>query len=158
MVNRKNSQGADTATDNGEPVEVEQQTQSADQPATPVPAGITATWFPALVVLPGERLQLPGKHRVYATPEGLYIYSKVPAEQAQNVQATPDWYAPIAYDETDVPPPNYSARAANGFVIHTERGPVSITVPKGCTSCGVRAIAAWEPVWARTQLTGQWKE
>lgn len=124
---------------------------------TPVPSGITGMWWPALVVLPGQRLQMPGKQRVYSTPEGLFIYSKVPQDQAQLAEATPDWYAPIAYDETPEPPANYSARAAIGFVIHTESGPVSITVPKGCPTCGYRAMSMWQPTWAHTQVGANWK-
>jgi hypothetical protein len=124
----------------------------------PVPSGITGSWFPAYVVLPGQRYQLPGKVRVYATPEGLYVYDRVPQDQAQTQQATPLWYAPIAYPETPVPPANYSARAANGFPIVTTKGTVTITVPKGCPVCGVRAMSVWQPVWAHAQLAAEWRE
>lgn len=129
----------------------------AEKPAIPVPSGITGAWFPALVVLPGQRHDLGMKVRVYATPEGLYVYSKVPQDQAQTQEPTPLWYAPIAYDETSAPPANYSARAANGFPIVTTKGTVMITVPKGCPACGVRAMAAWQPVWAHALVGAEWK-
>lgn len=128
-----------------------------EQPGIPVPSGITGSWFPALVVLPGQRVQLPSKVRVYAAPEGLYIYDRPPQDQAQVQSVTPLWYAPIAYDETSRPPANYSARAANGFGIATTKGVVTITVPKGCPTCGVRAMAVWQPVWAHAQVEGAWK-
>lgn len=132
-------------------------TKSPEAPP-PVPSGITGTWFPALVVLPGQRHQLPSKVRVYATPEGLYVYDKVPQDQAQTLRADPLWYAPIAYPETPRPPGNYSALAANGFGIVTTKGTVMITVPKGCPTCGVRAMAVWQPVWAHSQVAAEWKE
>lgn len=138
--------------------EVEPQTDAAGPQPIPVPSGITATWFPALVVLPGQRLPLPGKQRVYATPDGLYVYSKVPQDQDQLNQATPFWFAPIAYDETPLPPANYSALAANGFGISTTEGMVMITVPRGCSTCGMRQMAAWQPRWAHTQLPANWKD
>lgn len=128
-----------------------------EQPSIPVPSGITGSWFPALVVLPGQRVQLPSKVRVYTAPEGLYIYDRPPQDQAQVQAVTPLWYAPIAYDETERPPANYSARAANGFGITTTKGVVTITVPKGCPVCGVRAMAVWQPVWAHAQVEGAWK-
>lgn len=132
-------------------------TKSPEAPP-PVPSGVTGTWFPALVVLPGQRHQLPSKVRVYATPEGLYVYDRVPQDQAQTQQADPIWYAPIAYPETPRPPGNYSALAANGFGIVTTKGTVMITVPKGCPTCGVRAMAVWQPVWAHSQVAVEWKE
>lgn len=124
---------------------------------TPVPTGITGTWFPALVVLPGQRHALGSKVRVYATPEGLYVYDRVPDDQAQTQQVTPLWYAPIAYAETPRPPGNYSAQAANGFPIATAKGTVMITVPRGCPVCGVRQMAVWQPVWAHAQMAATWK-
>lgn len=143
------------------PLTAEQETEllaSMTEAPTPVPTGITGSWFPALVVLPGQRNALPGKVRVYATPEGLYVYSRVPEDQAQTQQATPFWYAPIAYGETSLPPANYSARAANGFVIATSKGNVTVTVPKGCSSCGVKAMAVWQPVWAHSVVEGTWRK
>jgi len=109
-------------------------------------------------VLPGQRHQLPSKVRVYATPEGLYVYDRPPQDQAQTQQATPLWYAPIAYDKTPPPPANYSSLAANGFGIATDKGTVTITVPKGCPVCGVQQMAAWQPVWAHTLVAGDWKK
>ena len=123
----------------------------------PVPTGVTGSWFPALVVLPGARLALSAKVRVYATPEGLYIYNRPPEDQAQLQQVTPFWYAPINYAETDRPPANYSARAANGFPIVTAAGTVTVTVPRGCSVCGVRAMANWQPLWAHSVVEGAWK-
>lgn len=123
----------------------------------PVPSGVTGSWFPALVVLPGQRNALPSKVRVYATPEGLYVYDRVPDDQAQAQAATPLWYAPIAYDETSRPPANYSAQAANGFPIVTTKGTVMVTVPKGCPTCGVRQMSVWQPVWAHALVAADWK-
>lgn len=139
--------GADLVKRMSEPVEA----------PIPVPSGVTGSWFPALVVLPEQRRDLGLKVRVYATPEGLYVYSKVPQDQAQTQEPTPLWYAPIAYAETPAPPANYSARAANGFPIVTTKGTVTITVPKGCPVCGVRAMAVWQPVWAHTLVGAEWK-
>jgi hypothetical protein len=135
--------------------------QRAIKPAEasiPAPSGITGSWFPALVVLPGRRHALPSKVRVYAAPEGLYIYDRVPQDQAQAQQATPLWYAPIAYAETTRPPANYSAQAANGFGIVTTEGTVMVTVPKGCPVCGVQAMAVWQPIWAHAQVGADWKD
>lgn len=137
-------------------VELPEPEQQRTPAAIPVPSGITGQWFPALVVLPGARTALP-KARVYATPEGLYVYLRVPEDQAQNSEATPFWFAPIAYEETPRPPANYSARAANGFIIVTSEGRVSITVPRGCSSCGVKAMANWQPVWAGSAMEGGWQ-
>lgn len=123
----------------------------------PVPSGITGSWFPALVVLPGQKHALPSKVRVYATPEGLYVYDRPPQDQAQAQQVTPLWYAPIAYDETSQPPANYSARAANGFEVVTTKGTVVVTVPKGCATCGLHAMVAWQPVWAHSVVEAQWR-
>lgn len=131
--------------------------QSAATADVPVPSGVTGSWFPALVVLPGQRNALGSKVRVYATPEGLYVYDRVPQNQAQNERADPLWYAPITYAETARPPANYSATAANGFVIATTKGPVTITVPRGCPVCGVRAMAVWQPVWSHTLMAAEWK-
>lgn len=138
-----------------------QETQAVEAPAlvatVPVPSGVTGSWFPALVVLPGQRHALPSKMRVYAAPEGLYVYDRVPADQAQTQEVAPMWYAPITYAETPAPPANYSAQAANGFPIVTTKGTVMITVPKGCPTCGVRAMAVWQPVWAHALVSADWK-
>lgn len=150
MVNKKieGPTGDDLVERLSEPVEV----------PTPVPSGVTGSWFPALVVLPGQRHALSSKVRVYATPEGLYVYDRVPEDQAQTQQATPLWYAPIAYPETAQPPANYSARAANGFEIVTSKGTVTVTVPRGCPTCGVKRMAVWQPVWAHAQVAAEWKK
>lgn len=123
----------------------------------PVPSGITGSWFPALVVLPGQRHALPNKVRVYATPQGLYVYDRVPKDQAQASEVAPLWFAPIAYAETLQPPANYSAAAASGFSIATAKGTVTITVPKGCPTCGLHRMVAWQPVWAHSLVAGEWK-
>lgn len=142
---------------NGEPTEIETMNAPVEFERPPTPSGVTGSWFPALIVLPGQRHALPGKVRVYATPEGLYVYDRVPEDQAQVVAPTPLWYAPIAYAKTSMPPGNYSAQAANGFSIATSKGTVTITVPRGCPVCGVRAMAVWQPVWAHAQVAAEWK-
>lgn len=138
-----------------EPVALQEKPAEPVRP--PTPSGVTGAWFPALVVLPGQRHALPSKVRVYATPEGLYVYDRVPEDQAQLASVDPLWYAPIAYPETPTPPGNYSAQAANGFPIVTTKGTVMITVPKGCPTCGVRAMSVWQPVWAHAQVGAEWK-
>lgn len=152
----KKQQNDEPKTQDADPAEAEKHKAQAATPP-PVPSGVTGTWFPAYVVLPGQRHALPSKVRVYATPEGLYVYDRVPVDQAQSAEATPLWYAPIAYAETPAPPANYSAAAANGFPIATEKGTVMVTVPKGCHTCGVRALAVWQPVWAHAQMPADWK-
>lgn len=131
--------------------------KNAETTPIPVPTGVTGSWFPALVVLPGQRHDIGSKARVYATPQGLYVYNRVPEDQAQVEKVTPLWYAPIAYAKTKQPPANYSALADRGFLIETDKGAVSITVPKGCPVCGVRAMSVWQPTWAHTLVAGDWK-
>lgn len=119
----------------------------------PVPTGVTGEWFPASVVLPGARSALH-KQRVFATPQGLYVYSSVPPEQSQGEQATPNWFSPINYELTPVPPAAQSQASRLGFVINTEAGRVTVQASGGC-ACGVRALQAWRPIWSTSRL--EWK-
>lgn len=121
------------------------------EPVTiPVPSGATGEWFPASVRLPGTRAVLR-LQRVIATPEGLYVYSKVPADEAQSVQATPNWYSPINYELTSAPPTPESRESKLGFVIVTEAGPVTVQMGGACP-CAAKRLRDWRPTWSTSRL------
>lgn len=119
----------------------------------PVPTGVTGEWFPASVRLPGSNAVLH-KQRVFATPEGAYVYSAVPAETSQSTSATPNWFSPIKYELTQMPPPAHSQASKVGFVIMTDAGPLTVQMGGGC-ACGARALQSWRPVWATSRL--EWR-
>lgn len=124
--------------------------QSAPPPPPPVPTGVTGEWFPAAVRLPGARAVLH-KQRVFATPEGLFIYSSVPSDQTQNAQPTPNWFSPINYELTKLPPAAQSQASKLGFQIHTDAGVVTIQMTGTCP-CGAKALRDWRPVWSTSRL------
>jgi hypothetical protein len=119
----------------------------------PVPSGVTGEWFPASVRLPGTRAVLR-MQRVFATPEGLYLYSKVPAVPAQSLQAVPNWFSPINYELTAAPPAAQSQASKLGFQIQTEAGAVMIQMVGSCP-CGAKSLRDWLPVWGTSRL--EWK-
>jgi len=131
------------------------QKQQKDEapPPPPVPSGVTGEWFPASVRLPGTRAVLR-MQRVFATPEGLYLFSKVPADREQLAAATPNWYSPINYELTPVPPAAQSQASRQGFQIHTDAGLVTVQMGGACP-CGAKALRDWRPVWSTSRL--EWK-
>lgn len=125
----------------------------ASVPVIPVPSGVTGEWFPASVRLPGTRAVLR-MQRVFATPEGLYLYSKVPTVPDQSLAVAPNWHSPINYELTPVPPAAQSQASKLGFQITTEAGVVTVQMTGACP-CGAKALRDWRPVWSTSQL--EWK-
>jgi hypothetical protein len=116
----------------------------------PVPTAVMDRWFPAFVRWPGED-QLLTRCKVFATPQGLYVYSTVPTEQETSASgAHPDRYAPINFEKTTTPPIGTVARNA-GIRIATPDGN-AIVQPTGGCGCGSR-LKSWTPRWARNSVT-----
>lgn len=116
-----------------------------DPESAPVPAGKLAGWFPAMVDIPGlDRIH---RARVYATPDGLYLWRKAP----QDGTATPDVWVPIRWDLTG-PMPRDAMSRIQGVYLASEFGIVHVTPSGGC-GCGSR-LRQWAPPWASTSLAG----
>lgn len=124
------------------------QTEGPDLPdpsTAPTPRGQYAGWFPALVDIPGlTRMQ---RVRCYATPDGLYLYRRVPVGATEQ----PDVWLPIRWDLTG-PMPRSGIARVQGVYLATEYGIVHITPSGGC-GCGSR-LRQWAPSWASTSLAG----
>lgn len=90
----------------------------------PKPSAIMRAWLRTAVKLPGEK-QPWQDCKVYACPEGLYVYRSVPEDGW-----TPDWYGEMPPQ----PPPVTGVMARMGFNIGTVRGSVVLT-PSGACSC-----------------------
>lgn len=111
----------------------------ADEPAPiPAPTAYRASWWPYTVVLPDGTRISPAK--VFATREGLYVYTRVPADHT-----TPDYYFPILYDKTPQPAADYAARQ-KGVRIETPDGTIRMAHAGGC-GCGHK-LKPWRPTWA----------
>lgn len=113
----------------------------------PTPTAVRHRWWPAEVKLPDE--PRPRRNlRVFATPEGLYVYS-------QAAMGSPNagrliWWSPIHYDETPKPVTGYAAQNV-ADQIHTDAGIVFLKTQGGC-GCGFSRLKNWRPEWAtRTQ-------
>lgn len=113
----------------------------------PVPIAYRAEWFPAAVRLP-DRPDPIRVARVWATAEGLYVYTQPPADRHTNRAAMgePDFYSTIDYDKTPKPSTNYAARQ-KGIHIVTAAGDVTIQRLAGC-GCSYRTLKNWRPSWA----------
>lgn len=111
--------------------------------ATPTPTSIRAEWWPAAVRLPGQEQPIRTA-KVFATREGLYVYTGRPADAANGLE--PDFYSPILYDKTARPGTSYAARQA-GHIIVTEAGHVVVQQLGGC-GCTHQALKSWRPAWA----------
>jgi hypothetical protein len=119
-------------------------------PRVPVPTAVTDTWFPSQVRLPtGELLHTA---KVFATPQGLYVYLKPPTDLLQNPASLGDvrFFSPIDYDKTPRPVTGYAARNA-GIPIFTDAGQVTV-VPVGGCGCSARRLKNWKPSWSRTSI------
>jgi hypothetical protein len=115
--------------------------------AAPIPSSYRAVWWPAAVKLPD--LDTPVRlAKVYATAEGLYVYTAAPVGiEARADGRAPFWFAPINYGETPRPATGYAASRA-GVQLATSVGTVSVQALGGC-GCGNGALKAWRPDWAQ---------
>lgn len=105
----------------------------------PEPTAMRAVWFPVTVTFPGEDT-VHRRAKVFATPEGLYVYLAVPTDRSGK---EPDWYSPILPGAAQ-PPTGWAAR--NGFTIQTVHGPVAMTAEGGC-GCS-HPLKRWNPPYA----------
>ncbi len=112
-------------------------------PPTPIPSAIRAEWWPAAVRLPGQ-VQPIRVAKVYATRQGLYVYTSPPADPTNGLE--PDFFSPINYDKTHRPGSSYAARQA-GLIIVTDAGNVVVQQLGGC-GCTHQALKSWRPTWA----------
>lgn len=113
----------------------------------PRPSAVYSSWFPAIVRVPTAD---GGRHtinnaKVLATPEGVYVYDRVPLDPRQEAEVTPAWFAPVNYGNTPQPPTGIKAR--NGITLATDGGPVIVTPLGGC-GCSARKLRDWSPSWA----------
>ncbi len=113
--------------------------------AAPVPTAYRAEWWPAHVRLP-DHVQAVPLARVYATTEGLYVFTRRPPQAERATGGTPFWWARLLYDKTPKPVTGYPARDA-GIPLVTEVGTVTVT-PLGSCGCG-HSLKAWRPQWAQ---------
>lgn len=119
----------------------EMQAELASPP--PKPSAMKAVWFPVTVTLPGETTP-HRRAKVFATPEGLYIYLAVPSDPSGRF---PDWFSPILPGHAQ-PPTGWAAR--NGFVVQTEGGHVAMTAEGGC-GCS-HPLKRWNPEFANRNV------
>lgn len=109
----------------------------------PVPNAVYQTWFPVTLETPdGTMLR---RVRAYATPDGLYAYTRPPVDGH-----TPDWFAPIDFEATDVPKSNAATRMS-GVKIETTSGTVTLHLTGGC-GCS-NPLKRWVAPYASTALT-----
>lgn len=121
----------------------------------PIPTAVVHVWWPAQVQLPagvdidGQSSLYPCK--VYATPQGLYVYRQRPADPEQfRTGAHPAFWSSIDYEKTTPPTVgNLTRRASN--IIHTAAGAVTIKKNDSC-GCG-HPLKRWRPDWARTRIS-----
>ena len=71
----------------------------------PTPTAVYLSWFPAIVSVPTVTDGVAGRRqhnnvKVFTTPEGVYVYDRVPLEPRQDGEPTPLWFAPVNYDAT----------------------------------------------------------
>lgn len=124
--------------------------RAAENAPVPTPSAVYLSWFPAIVSVPVIRDGVPGRHqynnaKVFTTPEGVYVYDRVPLEPRQDGTPEPQWFAPVNYGKTPEPPTGIKAR--NGITLVTDQGAVVITPLGGC-GCGMRKLRDWAPSWA----------
>lgn len=99
---------------------------------------VRGRWFPAGVVLPGER-RVWQRCYVLAMDAGLFVFRRV-TEVAE-------WSSPVEWAVTTVPATDRVAR--RGFDVHTDAGLVVVTLGSGCR-CG--PLGRWRgPSWALTE-------
>jgi hypothetical protein len=88
----------------------------------PHPQAQMAVWMRAAIRLP-DTGEIWRDCKIYATPDGLYVYRSVPADGW-----TPDWWAPMPPQ----PRPITGVMARNGFNLVTDKGAVIITPSTNC--------------------------
>jgi hypothetical protein len=115
-------------------------TTTSSPAAVPAPSAKSAEWYPVHVRLP-DGTELGRRCKAYTTPEGLYVYTEVPAG---GDPAKPAWFSPITPGQTK-PPTGWRAR--NGFTIDTAAGTVALTADGGC-GCG-SPLKRWVPQFSR---------
>jgi hypothetical protein len=124
----------------------------AEPQPIPVPTSYRAAWFPVSVRLPREPGGLEPKvirvAKVWATPQGLYVYTAPPDDRATNPASigTPEFFSPIDYDKTPKPSGEYAARQ-KAIRIITDAGDVRLQRLGGC-GCSHRNLKNWRPTWA----------
>lgn len=111
----------------------------------PTPTAYRAEWWPASVNLPDLR-QAIRLARVYATPQGLYVYTRAPRQPDRQTGGVPFWWAPLDYDKTARPATGYAARSA-GIHLVTDVGTAVVQPLSGC-GCSNGILKAWRPSWA----------
>jgi hypothetical protein len=111
----------------------------------PNPTASLFAWWPATVQRPeGDPIH---RARVYVTPEGLYVYTRVPADGV-----TPNHYWPVNWGAT-AQPVRTTATQMNGFKITTDVGLVTIhAYGQGC-GCG-HPLKRWSPEFAGNAVKG----
>jgi hypothetical protein len=122
------------------PVEVELPLEAEEPPAVPGPPPIPTvyrwSWWPAMVRLP-DGTTYP-QVKVYATSEGLYVYT-TPA-------STPAYYTPVDYDKTRPPSSSYPANQKTVRIWTPTDEQITIQPLQGC-GCG-NPLKQWRPEWA----------
>lgn len=88
----------------------------------PHPQAQMAVWMRAAIRLP-DTGEIWRDCKIYATPDGLYVYRAVPADGW-----TPDWWAPLPPQSR----PITGVMARNGFNLATDKGAVIITPSQNC--------------------------
>lgn len=95
---------------------------TTSQSAPPHPQAQMAVWMRAAIKLP-DTGEIWRDCKIYATPDGLYVYRAIPADGW-----TPDWWAPMPPQHR----PITGVMARNGFNVATELGAVIITPSANC--------------------------
>lgn len=111
----------------------------------PTPTGVLHTWFPATVQKPtGEFIR---RARVYVTPEGVYVYTRVPGDGVKpNHFWALDWAATAQ-------PKRTQATIMNGHPLRTAEGGTLVVHTNG-EGCGCsNPLKKWVPEWARTTFS-----
>lgn len=116
----------------------------------PIPTAVIDRWFPAFVHWPGQG-QAASTCKVYLTPQGLYVYKRVPNEpETFKSGAQPKWYSPVDFEKTAKPARGSVIRNA-GIHIVTDAGTVTVQQGGPC-GCGGR-LNHWTPGWTRNSIT-----
>lgn len=130
-----------TPTDGGNYPRRIQPMTSANVENQTIPTATHTAQYPVTVLLPDGTQHT--RCKVFATPEGLAVYWAVPTDGI-----TPDWFSPIAFDQTSRPRTGYMARV--GWEVFTQAGAVTVTAEGGC-GCGW-PLKRWMPAFAQRRL------
>jgi hypothetical protein len=110
----------------------------------PTPTAALHTWFPVTVEKPDGTLIR--RARVYVTPEGLYVYTRKPADGV-----TPNHWWPLNWAAT-AQPKRTQASSMNGHQFKTTEGG-TVTVHTNGEGCGCsNPLKKWAPEYAGTTL------